>query len=190
MCRSPSPGRPPRVEQISTALGQRLPGGFEITEVVGTAAAERLIRDREVYGAIDVSSGTPQVIMASAAGAAVAQTLQSLATALSRAQAQGTGTAVAVRDLVALPADDPRGAGLAAGALPLVMGGLLAALELTRLVRGTARRVTGALIFAITGGLAIAAILQFRDGHISGRSDTSAGGEADRIDSAIPLPTR
>ncbi|MFG1616242.1 hypothetical protein ACGFI3_26075 [Nonomuraea wenchangensis] len=36
--------------------------------------------------------------------------------------------AVAVRDLVPLAADDPRGAGLAAGALPLVMGGLLAAL--------------------------------------------------------------
>ncbi|WP_214317713.1 hypothetical protein [Nonomuraea sediminis] len=99
------------VEQVSTALDQRLPEGFETTEVADTAAAERLIRDREVYGAIDVSSGTPQVIMASAASTAVAQTLQRLATALSQAQAQGTNAAVAVRDLVALPADDPRGAG-------------------------------------------------------------------------------
>ncbi|MGW0201224.1 hypothetical protein [Nonomuraea sp. NPDC003201] len=40
------------------------------------------------------------------------------------------------------------------------MAGLLAALLLTRLVRGTARRVTGALAFAITGGLAAAAILR------------------------------
>lgn len=156
------------VEQVSAALGRRLPDGFEITEVAGTAAAERLIRDREVYGAIDVSSGTPQVIMASAAGTAVAQTLQSVATGLSQAQAPGTRTAVAVRDLVALPADDPRGAGLAAGALPLVMGGLLAALLLTRLVRGTARRVTGALASAITGGLAAAAILQFWLGSLGG----------------------
>ncbi|RVX47683.1 hypothetical protein EDD27_10628 [Nonomuraea polychroma] len=156
------------VEQVSTALGQRLPGGFETAEVADTAAAERLIRDREVYGAIDVSSGTPQVIMASAASAAVAQTLHSVATALSQAQAQGTRTAVAVRDLIPLPADDPRGAGLAAGALPLAMGGLLAALLLTRLVRGTARRVTGALAFAITGGLAVAAILQFWFGSLTG----------------------
>ncbi|MEV0151956.1 MULTISPECIES: hypothetical protein [unclassified Nonomuraea] len=156
------------VEQVSAALRQRLPGGFEITEVADAAAAERLIRDREVYGAIDVSSGTPQVIMASAAGTAVAQTLQSIATALSPAQAQGTRTAVVVRDLVALPADDPRGAGLAAGALPLAMGGLLTALLLTRLVRGTARRVTGALAFAITGGLAVAAILQFWLGSLNG----------------------
>ncbi|MEV0143350.1 MULTISPECIES: hypothetical protein [unclassified Nonomuraea] len=156
------------VEQISTALGRRLPDGFEITRVADTAAAERLIGDREVYGAIDVSSGTPQVIMASAASPAVAQSLHSVAAGLSQAQTQGTGTAVAVRDLVALPADDPRGAGLAAGALPLVMVGMLAALLLTRLVRGTARRATGALAFAITGGLTAAAILQFWLGSLDG----------------------
>lgn len=163
------------VAPVSTALRQRLPDGFAITEVADTAAAERLIRGREVYGAIDVSSGTPQVITASAASAAVAQTLQSVSTALNRAQAQDTRAAVAVRDLVALPADDPRGAGLAAGALPLVMGGLLAALLLTRLVRGTARRVIGALTFAITGGLAAAAILQFWLGSLNGAYWTNSG---------------
>ncbi|GGP81804.1 hypothetical protein [Streptosporangium pseudovulgare] len=161
--------------RVSTALGQRLPGGFEITEVADTAAAERLIREREVYGAIDVSSGTPQVITASAASAAVAQTLQGIATALGQAQAQGADPAVAARDLVALPADDPRGAGLAAGALPLAMGGLLAVLLLTRLVRGTARRVTGALAFAIAGGLAVAAILQFWLGSLSGAYLANSG---------------
>ncbi|MGW6500210.1 hypothetical protein [Nonomuraea angiospora] len=166
------------VKQVSTALGQRLPGGFETTEVADTAAAERLIRDREVYGAIDVSSGAPRVILASAAGTAVAQTLHSVATALSQAQARGTSPAVAVRDLVALPADDPRGAGLAAGALPLVMAGLLAALLLTRLVRGTARRITAALAFAITGGLAVAAILQFWLGALNGAYWANSGAVA------------
>ncbi|MET9677562.1 hypothetical protein ABZY68_31395 [Streptomyces sp. NPDC006482] len=92
-----------------------------IVEVADTAAAEQLIRDREVYGASDLSSGTPQVITASAGSAAVAQALNGIAAGLD--QAQGAGTAVAFRDLVPLPADDPRGAGLAAGALPLVMGG-------------------------------------------------------------------
>ncbi|MGW8357246.1 ABC transporter permease [Streptomyces wedmorensis] len=161
-------GPPAAVKQVSAALDQRLPDGFAITEVADTPAAERLIRDREVYGAIDVSSGDPQVITASAAGAAVAQTLQGVAAGLGQAQAQGAGKASPVRDLVALPADDPRGAGLAAGALPLVMGGLLAALLLTRLVRGTARRVTGALASAITGGLAVAALLQYWLGSLDG----------------------
>ncbi|MEH1129779.1 hypothetical protein [Micromonospora sp. CPCC 206061] len=154
------------VKQVSASLDQRLPDAFAITEVADTAAAEQLIRDRQVYGAIDVSTGTPKVITASAASAAVAQTLQNVATALS--QAQDTSTAAAARDLAPLPADDPRGAGLAAGALPLVMGGLLAALLLTRLVRGTTRRITAALAFAITGGLAVAAILQFWLGSLDG----------------------
>ncbi|MDI5980676.1 hypothetical protein [Amycolatopsis magusensis] len=164
------------VGQIGAALDQRLPGGFEITEVADTAAAEQLIRDRQVYGAIDLSSGSPRIITASAAGAAVAQTLQGIATGLG--QATGTSPTVAVRDLVALPADDPRGAGLAAGALPLVMGGLLAGLLLTRLVRGTARQVIGALAFASTSGLAVAAILQFWFGSLGGSYAANSGAVA------------
>ncbi|UJW29787.1 ABC transporter permease [Saccharothrix sp. AJ9571] len=161
------------VAQIRTALDQRLPGGFEITEVADTEAANRLVRDRQVYGAIDLSSGTPRVIVASAASTAVAQTLQTMATGLG--QAGGPGTPVTVRDLAALPADDPRGAGLAAGALPLVMGGLLAAVLLTKLVHGTVRRITGALAFAATGGLAVAAILQFWLGSLSGSYPANTG---------------
>ncbi|MBB2947029.1 hypothetical protein FB565_006797 [Actinoplanes lutulentus] len=163
------------VQQVSAALSQRLPDAFDITVVADTAAAEQLIRDREVYGAIDVSTGTPQVLTASAAGVAIAQTLQGVGTALSQAQADGVAPAVAVRDIVSLPADDPRGAGLAAGALPLVIGGMLAAVLLTRLVRGSARRVVGALAFAVTGGLAMAAILQFWFGSIDGTYLANAG---------------
>ncbi len=166
------------VKQVSTALAQRLPDAFEITEVADTAAAERLVRDREVYGAIDVSSGAPQVVIASAASGAIAQTLQSVAAGLSQAQAQTGGAKAAIRDLAALPADDPRGAGLAAGALPLVMVGLLAALLLTRLVRGATRRATGALAFAVTGGLAAAAILQFWLGSLGGSYWANSGAVA------------
>jgi hypothetical protein len=161
------------VAQIHTALDQRLPGGFEITEVADTDAAEQLIRDRQVYGAIDLGSGPPQVIVASAASTAVAQTLQTMATGLS--QAGKPGTPVAVRDLAALPADDPRGAGVAAGGLPLVMGGLLAAVLLISLVHGTIRRVAGALAFAAIGGLTVAAILQFWLGSLSGSYPANTG---------------
>ncbi|MFC9993523.1 hypothetical protein [Nocardia sp. NPDC127526] len=164
------------VAQIRTALEQRLPGGFEITEVDDTVAAEKLIRDRQVYGAIDLSGGTSQVILASAASTAVAQTLQSMAIGLG--QAGSTGAPVAIRDLAALPAEDPRGAGLAAGALPLVMGGLLAAVLLIRLVHGTGRRVTGALAFAVTGGLTVTAILQFWFGSLSGSYPANVGAVA------------
>ncbi|MEU6832999.1 hypothetical protein ABZ894_30500 [Nocardia beijingensis] len=159
------------VAPVRAALDRQLPGGFVITEVADTAAAEQLVRDRRVYGAIDLGSGGAQVIVASAASPAVAQTLQGVAGGLARAGGPGA----TVRDLAALPADDPRGAGLAAGALPLVMGGLLAAVLLTRFVRGTSRRVVGALAFATTGGLAVAAILQFWLGSLSGSYLANAG---------------
>ncbi|MEV6342839.1 hypothetical protein [Actinoplanes sp. NPDC051851] len=161
--------------QVTTVLEQH---GFTITPVGDTAAAEKLIREREVYGAIDLSTGTPQVLTASAASATVAQGLQSIATALGQLQSgqlQSGATGIAVRDVVALPADDPRGAGLAAGALPLVMGGLLAAVLLTNLIKGAVRRVAGAVAFAITGGLAMAAILQFWFGSLDGNYLAAAG---------------
>ncbi|MEC3916793.1 hypothetical protein [Nocardia sp. CDC160] len=163
-------GPPTAVDRVRTALEQRVPGGFEITAVDDTAAAEKLIGDRRVYGAIDLSSGAPQVIIASAASTAVAQTLQA-----TTGLGQTGGTPVAVRDLAALPAHDPRGAGLSAGALPLVMGGLLSAVLLTRLVHGTAQRATGAVAFALTGGLTVAAILQFWLGSLSGSYPANAG---------------
>ncbi|GIF37894.1 hypothetical protein [Actinoplanes xinjiangensis] len=167
-------GPAPAVQQITAALDQRLPGAFEITAVDTTAAAEQLIRDREAYGAIDLTSGKPQVITASAASAPVSQTLTALAAGL----AQGEAPAVAARDLVPLPADDPRGAGLAAGALPLVIGGIMAAALLTARLRGTAQRVTGALAFAVAGGLSMAAILQFWLGSLGGDYLANAGGIA------------
>ncbi|MET0425113.1 MAG: hypothetical protein ABW046_14605 [Actinoplanes sp.] len=157
-------------EQITTALDQRMPDGFTVTRVADAAAAEKLIQNREAYGAIDLSSGAPQVLTASAASATVAQALQGVAAGLG-----GAAPTVAVRDVVALPADDPRGAGLAAGALPLVLGGMLAAVLLTNLLRGTSRRITGALTFAVTGGLAMAAILQFWFGSLDGSYWANSG---------------
>jgi hypothetical protein len=154
------------VNQVTVALDQRLPGGFMITKVSDDAAAERLIHDRKVYGAIDVSTGGPQVLIASGGSPSVGQTLQSLATALN--QKQSNSSPIVVHDLAALPSDDPRGAGLAAASLPLVLGGMLAAVLLTRLVQGRIRRTIGAFAYAVTGSLAMAAILQFWLGSLAG----------------------
>ncbi len=156
-------------DQVVAALEQRQPGAFAITRVADTAAAETAIRDRSVYGAIDLSSGRPQVIVASAGSAIVAQTLQGVANALSRT------TPAPVLDLVPLPAEDPRGAGLTAAALPLVIGGMLAAVLLTNMLSGTSRRLAGALGFAVTGGLAMAAILQFWFGSLEGNYFENSG---------------
>ncbi|WP_027341655.1 hypothetical protein [Hamadaea tsunoensis] len=164
-------GPPAAVAQVTAALDQHQPGAFTVTAVADTAAAESSVLHREAYGAIDLSSGRPQVIVASAAGPVVAQALQGVAAGL----AQPAQSTVGVRDLVPLPSGDPRGAGLAAGALPLVLGGMIAAVLFTVRVRGTGRRVAGAVAYAVAGGLAMAAILQFWLGSISGNYAANAG---------------
>ncbi|WP_320065543.1 hypothetical protein [Micromonospora sp. RTGN7] len=162
-------------DRVVAALEQRQPGAFDITRVADTAAAEAAVRDRAAYGAIDVSGSAPQVIVASAASSTIAQALQSAGATLAQATSGAPAAGVTVRDVAPLPADDPRGVGLSAGALPLVMGGLLAALLLTTRLRGTSRRLAGALGFAVTGGLAMAAILQFWFGSLSGSYLANAG---------------
>ena len=89
-------GPPTATSQVT----QRLTGHFDVTVVADTAAAERLILDREVYGAIDLSTGRPQLIVASAASPAIAQALQQAAQSLS-----GTEPAVPVRDLSVVEPD-------------------------------------------------------------------------------------
>ena len=162
-------------DQVTAALQQRMPDAFDITVVPDTAAAEQAILDREVYGAIDLSTGTPQVIVASAASPIVAQTLQQVAAGLNQASGGTSTQTVGVRDIAALPPKDPRGVGLAAASLPLVMGGMLAAFLLTNRIRGVGRRIAGALAFAVTGGLAITAILQIWFGSLTGDYWANAG---------------
>jgi hypothetical protein len=162
-------GPAPAVQQVTAGLDQAMPGGFEITAVPDRAAAVQKIQDRDVYGAIVLDSAQPEVLTASAGGPVVAQLLTQMSARLSPANPPK------VTDVVPLPQDDPRGAGLAAGALPLVLGGIIAAGALTQLVRSGARRMIGAVAFAITGGLALAAVLQYWLGSLEGSYLGSAG---------------
>ena len=153
------------VAQVKGGLEQAMPGGFEVTAVPDRAAAVKAIENRDVYGAIVLDPQNPEVLTASAGGPAVAQVLTQLS---SRMAAQNQGAAPKVTDVVPLPQDDPRGAGLAAGALPLVLGGIIAAALLTQLIQGGSRRMAGAVAFGITGGLALTAVLQYWLGSLEG----------------------
>jgi hypothetical protein len=162
-------GPAPAVAQVEAGLDQAMPGGFEVTAVPDRAAAVQLIEDRDAYGAIVLDSAQPEVLTASAGGPVVAQMLTQLSTRLS------PESPAKVTDIVPLPKDDPRGAGLAAGALPLVLGGIIAAGALTQLVRSGSKRMIGAVAFAITGGLALAAVLQYWLGSFEGSYLGNAG---------------
>ena len=157
--------------QIEQGLNRGAEGALEITRVADRAEAERLIRDREIYGAIVVDPGGASVLTASAASPAVAQILGQLANGLG----QAFGQQPQIVDVVPLPAEDPRGAGLAAAALPLVIGGVAAAALLTRVLSGAFARLVGVLSLAVVAGLAMAAVLQFWMGSLEGSYWANAG---------------
>lgn len=162
-------GPAPAVAQVEAGLEQAMPGGFDVTAVPDRAAAVRRIQDRDAYGAIVLDEAQPEMLTASAGAPAVAQILTQMSARLSPQNPPK------VTDIVPLPKDDPRGAGLAAGALPLVLGGIIAAGALTQLVRSGVRRMLGAVTFAITGGLALAAVLQYWLGSLEGSYLGNAG---------------
>ncbi len=104
------------------------------------------------------------VFTASAASPAVAQLMKNLASALQATR----HTPVPVDDVSPLPARDPAGAGLAASAFPLVLGGWIAAVVLMALVRGRSRRLAGGFVLAVVGALTFVAIEKFWFGTVAG----------------------
>ena len=154
-------GPPQAVGQIEQALGSvpsREAGvpAFDVVQVEDEAAATQAIADRDVYGAVVVGPGGPQLLVASAASPAVAQMLRSAAAELSP-----TDGGLAVQDVVPTAGDDPTGAGLTAGVLPLILtsagGGLAISLLLSR--RGV--RFVAVTGLAVAAGLGSAALLKY-----------------------------
>ncbi|MER6386458.1 hypothetical protein [Streptomyces sp. NPDC001250] len=152
-------------ERAAALLAEKVdrarPSAFDISLVDDARTVRQRIDDREIYGAVVLGNapGTPpEVLVASTASPPIAATLRALAPALAPAPA---GAQVAVRDLHPLPAADPNGVGLSAGALPLVLGGYLAAILIVTLLRAPAQRAATAFGFALTGGFVLTAVLRY-----------------------------
>ncbi|GAA3198658.1 hypothetical protein GCM10020255_102090 [Rhodococcus baikonurensis] len=118
-----------------------------------------------MVGGIAVDATGPHVLIATAGGTPIAQTLTGVASGL----AESSGAKVPVEDVVPLTADDPTGAGLTALALPLVFGGIMPAVVLVQLFpRSIVKRVLGAGGVAVVAGFALTAILQFGTNSLDG----------------------
>lgn len=150
--------------QAAAAVADRLesqaPGGFEVLAVSDAAEAEDKIRDREVYGAL-VTRGPAvgEVLVASAASPAVAQLLAGLADGFE---------GVEIRDIVATPEDDPRGAGLAGGALPITIGGILAGAVASLLLARPLVRIGATVVTALAMGAVLITVLHGVYGSLAG----------------------
>jgi hypothetical protein len=160
--------------QVGAALDKAAPGGFAVTVVPDEATARAAIERRDAYGAV-VLGQTPSVLTASAGSPVVAQLLTQMATTLEARQGGAAAPAVRVVDVVPLPASDPRGVGLAALALPLVIGGLAVGGALTTAIAGVGRRVLGVFLTAIFAGMALTGIAHSWLGLLDGAWWAEAG---------------
>jgi hypothetical protein len=147
---------------IVSALRQQ---GFNVETYADRASLIDAAKDRQIDGGLVADPGRLGVVVASAEGLPISQSLQLTAAHIGEA----TGLTTSVTDVAPLTQDDPRGSGLGAASLPMIFGGIIPAVALTRLVPGPTaakRRVAGAVAFSILGGLALSAILEFWFGSV------------------------
>jgi hypothetical protein len=149
--------------QIADMLEQHAPGAFAITYYPGEAALRDAIRNRDVYGGIAFAPDGPALLIATGGSPMVAQMLTQIGSGI----AQQAGAALRTEDLAPPSANDPRGAGLAASALPITLAGLLPAVALVLLLkREVWTRFAAAAVFAAIAGTTIAALLRYVFGSI------------------------
>ena len=86
--------------------------------------ARTAIEQRKIYGALIVGDDNIEIMTASAASAQAAQVIGQAGPPLALRMKKGW----TITDVRPFPADDPRGAGLSGGALPLALGGWIAAI--------------------------------------------------------------
>lgn len=139
-------------------------GAFEVTAYQDEATARQAVLTREIYGAFIVGTDGVRVLTATASSQTVASTIRQAGASLA-AQSE---TTVDVVDLRTFPADDPRGAGLSAGALPLALGGFIGAVAISQVVPTTRRRTGGIAAFVVVAGFGLTAVLQYVVGTFDG----------------------
>ncbi|HEV7711612.1 MAG TPA: hypothetical protein VGP16_25725 [Asanoa sp.] len=141
--------------QVTATLAKADPGAFDVSMVASEQAAQQEILDRDVYGALIVDNDGLTLDTASAASATVATSLLPLAQQLGST----LNLPVTVHDIRPLTSDDPKGMGLTAGALPIALGGWLAAMGIIALIVGAWHRLIAAAVFSIGGGFALTGAL-------------------------------
>lgn len=171
--------------------------GFKVTEYTSAKQVKQSINQREIYGALSVdAAGNLTVYEATAASAAVAQTLTQLGNsivsqqkvvgtkqinqlivqttdvntikALNQKATQLNAKTAKIIEIKAFPKKDPKGTGLAAGALPIALGGWIGAVAIANMVKGKKEKFWAVISFAIIGGLGLVGVIQYGIGTFDG----------------------
>lgn len=152
-------------EQVVSQVDRLTGDSFDVTAYSDEVAARDAIETRAIYGALVVKPGADlTVLVASAASPTVATMIETMGQGV----ADATRAQTQVVDVRSFPAKDPRGAGLAAGALPLALGGWISAMVIMLVISSAGGRIIAALGVSVVGGFALIAILQFLVGTFDG----------------------
>ncbi|MGU3293161.1 ABC transporter permease [Williamsia sp. M5A3_1d] len=150
---------------IERSIDTAQPGVFDFSRPDSEADARSAIEHRDLDGALIMGANGVRTLVTTAGSPSVATIVETLGDQV--AQQNGiTGTVVDVRGF---GSGDPKGVGLAAGALPLALGGWIGALVIMMTVRRPRPLVITTVVFAGVGGLALTAILRFVLGTFDGR---------------------
>lgn len=140
-------------------------GAFDVHTYDSATDARAAIEDREIYGAIVASDQGTELLTASAASPAVAQSLTAMFAAPDGAQDQPPAT---VTDVVPADADDPRGSALGSLVLPLVLVSVITSIIVLLTAKPGWQQVLMIGAAALIGGLVAVAIAQGGLGVIGG----------------------
>ncbi|MCH7232580.1 hypothetical protein L0U85_17220 [Glycomyces sp. L485] len=172
-------GPPEAAAQVADQLDDAEPDGFGVVEAADPAAAVEMIERREVYAALAIGPDGVDLYTATAASPMVARVVTGIADQIAAGMGETAGqpgsVTVDTEDVVALPAEDPNGAGLASSALPMAAGGLIIAALIAVSVRGSGRQAVAAVLAPLAAAAAIAAILRYWLGSVEGDFWTVAG---------------
>jgi hypothetical protein len=151
-------------QQTVAQLNAADPGGFDVRVYLTDSDARAAIKDRAVYGALEVGDNTVTVLQASAASPAVAQLLTTVGQKIAAANLNNVSSAPAARvvDLVPESSGDPRGAVFSAALLPLTICSIIVAslIALAVRVRPAWRQATGLIAIAAASGASAYVVAQ------------------------------
>lgn len=162
--------QPGLIQGLKVQFEEQQPGVFNFIEYKDLDAAKAAIAHREVYGAL-VLTQTPQMLVASGASPAMTQILTSMSVQLGAQLTAANGIQVinfAVEDVAPLGTKDPRGLGLNAGSLPLIIAGIVVGLLGSLRLRKTGQRFAVAGIAGTLAAFAMVAILNLWLGSLLG----------------------
>lgn len=161
---------PNLAQGVQAQFDQQQPGAFKFTEYKDLAAAKAAIAHREVYGAL-VLTDKPQMLIATGASPAMAQVLTNISVELGAQITAANGVSAitfAIEDLAPVGTKDPRGLGLSAGSLPLIIAGIVVGLLGSMRLRRKSQKFLVAGLAGTLAAFSIVAILNLWLGSLQG----------------------